>query len=486
MLSPPAARVKHLVARNPAPAASVQISAMKSWRWMAAAFLCAGVMSGQVPGPLGDPFPTGPPAGQSGGSGKREPRAEGLLLAFSGTIQKIDAKAMVLKTEDGRELRIFITKSTRFVRDGETLKSVTLKPGTLVTAEVRQSADFFLYAVTVQIMKDVAPAEASKAAPSAAEAAEPARPTTTMAPAPAVDSDDGGPPKIKRGKPERVVRAEREAAARVATPAAAPAPSVSLDLPMEDPQIIKAREAANEFTSSLPNYLVRQYTTRYWSDTAKVDWRPLDVLSLTVVYENGKESYRNVRVNNKLVSKPLETLSGTVSRGEFGSTLADLLSTSTNAAFRRRGTAQIGGRTAWRFDFNVELANSHWTIRIGSQSIRPAYKGTIWVDRDTSRVLRIEMQAVNLPGDYPLDVTEWVVEYGSVKLGTREFLVPVKAEALACWRGSAQCSRNATEFRNYRRFTGESDLFLTESTVDFGGEAAGAPETPRPPQPAKP
>jgi len=487
MLSPPAVPVKRFVARNPAPAPSVQISAMNSWRWMAAAVLCTGVVSGQLPGPLGDPFPTGPPAGQSGGSGKREPRAEGLLLAFNGTIRKIDAKAMVLETEDGRQLRIFITKSTRFVREGETLKSVTLKPGTLVTAEVRQSGDFFLYAVTVQIMKDAATEKTSKAASSSAEAAEPARPTTTMVPAPAVDPGDGGPPKIKRGKPERVVRAEREAAtARVATPAAAPAPSVSLDLPMEDPQITKAREAANEFTSSLPNYLVRQYTTRYWSDTAKVDWRPLDVLSLTVVYENGKESYRQVRVNNKLVSKPLETLSGTVSRGEFGSTLADLLSTSTNADFRRRGTAQIGGRTAWRFDFKVELANSHWTIHIGSQSIRPAYKGTIWVDRDTSRVLRIEMQAVNLPGDYPLDVTEWVVEYGSVKLGTREFLVPVKAEVLACWRGSAQCSRNATEFRNYQRFAGESDLYLTESTVDFGGEAASAPATPQPPQPAKP
>jgi hypothetical protein len=55
----------------------------------------------------------------------------------------------------------------------------------------------------------------------------------------------------------------------------------------------------------------------------------------------------------------------------------------------------------------------------------------------------------------------------------------VKAEVLACWRGSAKCSRNATEFRNYQRFTGESDLYLVETNVDFGSEAAPAP-------PAKP
>lgn len=396
-------------------------------------------------------------------------------MGFSGRIKSADAKSMAIETEDGRQLRIYITRSTRFVRDGETLKSVTLKPGTIVSVEARQNAEFFLYAVTVQIMKDPAPEPAPKPDKPNDEAAEPARPTTTMAPAPAADPDEGGPPKIKRGKPERVARAEREEAnAPAAVPAPDAAPGVRIDEPMEDPQIVKAREAAVEFTSSLPNYLVRQHTTRYWSDTAKVEWRPLDVLSLTVVYEDGKETYRNVRVNNKLTSKPLEALSGTVSRGEFGSTLADVLSSSTNAEFRRRGTTQIAGRTAWRFDFKVELANSHWTIHVGSQSIRPAYKGAVWVDRDTARVLRIEMQAVNLPGDYPLDVSEWVVEYGSVKLGTKEFLVPVKAEVLACWRGSARCSRNSTEFRNYQRFTGESDLYLTESTVDFGGEAAPA------------
>jgi hypothetical protein len=453
---------------------------MKTWRWAAGVVLCAGAAAGQVIPPMQDPFPTGPPSGKSGGT-RQERRTDGVLLAFSGKIRTVDAKSLLLATEDGRELRIFLSKSTRYVREGETLKTVNLRPGTVVTVEARQNAEFFLYAVTVQIMKDAAPQAAPAATPKAsqtpkaAESEVPAEPSTTMAPAPVYDPDDAGPPKVKRGKPERVVRAEQEA---VNTPAAVPvsvaAPAVTLNEPMEDPQIPKAREAAKEFTASLPNYLVRQHTTRYWSDTAKVDWRPLDVLSLTVVYEGGKESYRNVRLNNKLTTKPLDALSGTVSQGEFGSTLADLLSNATNADFRRRGTAQIGTHSAWRFDFKVELDNSHWTIKTGSQSIRPAYKGTIWVERDTARVLRIEMQAQNLPGDYPLDVTEWVVEYDSVKLGTREFLVPVKAEVLACWRGSARCSRNATEFRNYQRFTGESDLYLVDATVDFGTDPAPA------------
>ncbi len=439
------------------------------------------VLCGQAP-PWGDPFPTGPPPSKSGGTREQQPAA-GLLLGFRGEVLTVDAKSILLATVDGRQLRIFLTKSTRFARKGETLKTVTLAPGAEVSVEARQNAEYFLYAVTVDILKDAAPAAGGSTPPATPPASgESTGPTTTMAPPPAVDPDDAGPPRIKRGKPERVLRAGREQVRAPQTTAAASSPpSVRIEEPMEDPQIVKARRAAAEFTSTLPNYVVRQHTTRYWSDTAKVDWRPLDVLSLVVVYENGKESYRDIRLNNKLVSKSLEELSGTVSQGEFGTTLADLFSYSTHAEFRRRGSSSVAGRPAWRFDFQVPLESSHWTIRIGSQSIRPAYKGTVWVDRETARVLRIEMQAQELPGDYPLDISEWVVEYGMVKLGSREFLVPVKAEVLACWRGSARCSRNVTEFRNYRRFTGESDIYMTESTVDFGGEAGAAP--PAPPKP---
>ena len=435
------------------------------------------VVCGQTP-PWGDPFPTGPPPSKPGGRREEQPAA-GLLLGFRGDILSVDAKSMLLATSDGRQLRIFLTKSTRFVRKGDTLKTVTLAPGAEVSVEARQNAEYFLYAVSVEILKDAAPAAGGSTPPAAPADSENTGPTTTMAPPPAADPDDAGPPRIKRGKPERVLRAARdEAGAPPTAVAASSAPSVRIEEPMEDPQIAKARQAAAEFTSTLPNYVVRQHTTRYWSDTAKVDWRPLDVLSLAVVYENGKESYRNIRLNNKLVSKSLEELGGTVSQGEFGTTLADLLSSSTQAEFRRRGSSSIAGRPAWRFDFQVPLSSSHWTIRVGSQSIRPAYKGAIWVDQETARVLRIEMQAQQLPGDYPLDISEWVVEYGMVKLGSREFLVPVKAEVLACWRGSAQCSRNVTEFRNYRRFTGESDIYMTESTVDFAGEAGVAPAAP--------
>jgi hypothetical protein len=118
----------------------------------------------------------------------------------------------------------------------------------------------------------------------------------------------------------------------------------------------------------------------------------------------------------------------------------------------------------------VERPNSHWETRIGGQSIFPAYKGTVWIDKKSVRVLRIEMQARNIPEEFPLDSVEWVVDYSFVRIGTGQFLLPVHAENLSCWRGTSQCARNAIDFRNYRKFTSESQIMATDSTVSFEGE----------------
>ena len=44
------------------------------------------------------------------------------------------------------------------------------------------------------------------------------------------------------------------------------------------------------------------------------------------------------------------------------------------------------------------------------------------------------------------------------RLGEREFLLPVHAETLTCVRGTSNCSRNVIDFRNYRKYSGESTI----------------------------
>ena len=90
-----------------------------------------------------------------------------------------------------------------------------------------------------------------------------------------------------------------------------------------DPIIEKAREAAANYLTSLPNYFCQQMTARYQSDHPKTGWDALDVVTADVAYENGHESYKNIKIGNKAVNKSMEDIGGTRSTGEFSSVLED-------------------------------------------------------------------------------------------------------------------------------------------------------------------
>ena len=88
-----------------------------------------------------------------------------------------------------------------------------------------------------------------------------------------------------------------------------------------------------------------------------------------------------------------------------------------------------------------------------------AYKGTIWIDKDSHRALRIEMQAVNMPAPaFVLDHVESATDFDLVSIKDQKILLPTHAEVLSCERGSFLCSRNAIDFRNYHAYTGESSI----------------------------
>src|SRR5207253_11468126 len=108
-----------------------------------------------------------------------------------------------------------------------------------------------------------------------------------------------------------------------------------------DPVIEKAREAAESFTETLPNYVCQQFTARFVNTSHITSWQAQDVVSAEVVYENGRESYRNLAVNGKPVKKSMEELGGSWSKGEFGTLLRDLFSDSTAAEFRFRRDSTI-------------------------------------------------------------------------------------------------------------------------------------------------
>jgi len=171
-----------------------------------------------------------------------------------------------------------------------------------------------------------------------------------------------------------------------------------------------------------------------------------------VVYHDGEESYRNVKVGGKPTNKGMMEIGGSRSTGEFATMLTNLFSNNTNAQFKAGGRTVISGSIAQVYDFKVRQENSHWEVKAEEQSVRPAYKGAVWVDPATARVLRIEMEAVDLPPDFPLDRVETAVDYAYTTIAGNSSLLPVHAESLGCERDSPDCSHNIIDFRNYHQF----------------------------------
>ncbi|HWY46366.1 MAG TPA: hypothetical protein VNX70_03225 [Bryobacteraceae bacterium] len=434
------------------------------------AVLAAAQFPGQYPPGQYPPGQYPPGQGPGGGSGIPMPRRGSQKStdqkqqqtavqprSFSGVIRELTDKSFDLETTDTRILTIQLTDKTT--------KPDGLKTGDGVDVEATQSADGPFQAVSIKAN----PAMARKIIPSGQGQvdAEPEEERTGPPPTILVRPDQNpgdDAPKLKRGKPAEYATNKRPSdddssnAPDVRPATREPIRREPPPPPINPRQafIAKARDVASTFVEGLPNYVCQEMTTRYASETRVPSWNVIDIVSAEVVYENGKESYRNLMINNKPTKKPPEE-SGAWSTGEFGTILANLFSPAADAAFKYAQDDTISHIAASVYDFQVTRQRSSWKIWVPGQYILPAYKGSVWIDKQSAHALRIEMQAKDIPEEFPRISVETAVDFDYITLGTPEkFLLPVHAEVLSCSRGSNECDRNVIEFRNYHKFTGES------------------------------
>jgi hypothetical protein len=413
-------------------------------------------------------YPTGPGAGLPVPQIKL-PKRGPKLTATEGTLRRLGEKELVVETAAKGMVTYRLIAKTQFRNAaGEPMRDSLLKPGDLLKVEV--NPDDEETAIRVSLVRAGTAEErtaASTAGERTAAADEPATAATTP-------NRGGEPleerPRLRRGVPDRIKNAPPrpetpapgEPASDADAPTAATAASAESLLrppPPPDPVIAAAREEAENFTDTLPNFLVQQHTLRYMSGTNPPQWTAVDNVTADVVCVDGKEDYRNIKINGRLSKDPAEK-SGTWSTGEFVTTQRDILSPMSAATFTKRGTDRISGRTTLVYNFSVKQPFSHWQIHARDEGkiYRPGYKGTMWIDQETSRVMRIEQQSLSFPGDFPFDKVELVLEYDFVRIDTKLHLLPVHSENLMCQRGSNQCSRNEINFRNYRKFGAESKI----------------------------
>jgi hypothetical protein len=421
------------------------------------------------------------------GKSQKQPDAKQPMPNYRGKLKQIDEKGLTLTLPDDRDLLFKRDGKTKYFKGGEEIKTPKFAVGDQLSIEGPIYGNGYMLAVNVYWEKAAegatsADKSAGKKDDSVPDAWKDAPKSAQQAPPPAAkpDPDDPGPPSLRRGAPADVHREHAAALPEIPPtgPVNAPAPPPDSaaaaapvfrnddDAPIAprrgDDLIRRAADAAMDFTEGLPNYICKENIGRYHSETHTPDWQAVDIVATDVIYENQKESYRNLTINGKPVKKSMEEMDGAWSTGEFGTELVNLFSPGTAADFRYKKDSRSGGVMAKVYDFTVEHANSAWSVQMAGQSYRPAYRGSVWIDPQTARVLRIEMSAYGFPKDFPTDHVESATDYEYTRLGdAHQYLLPVHSETLSCQRGTDLCSLNKIDFRNYRKYSGES-------TIKFG------------------
>jgi len=257
-------------------------------------------------------------------------------------------------------------------------------------------------------------------------------------------------------------RTLEESARRKANPESAKLPSEK-----EAKEIIeKSRVSTLLAIEEMPDFTVKQLVNRGYAYAGTNNWKSSDKLIIAVNYsETRGEEYRVLAVNgvpsNSEAKDNYDDLDGTTSRGEFVSSLEKIFDKDSKTEFEIVDTDTIRNRQAIVYQYVILIENNKGggvgMKGAGGLSAAAGQKGKIWIDRETSRVLRIEYKLTDLPSDFPVKAVSKSIDYELVSIAGNQYLLPTLSDFRGVVKGgdAAFESRNIIRFKNYQRYGAE-------------------------------
>lgn len=291
----------------------------------------------------------------------------------------------------------------------------------------------------------------------------------------------------KSGNDPELRRTLEEAERRRANPTASTLPPSAEGIALWE----NARQAADAAAERMPDFTVKQIINRYHSPGGLNNWTLDDRLTVAVSYRaEGSEDYKLLAINDVPYTKESRDgrtsytdAGGTSSTGEFVTVLKSLFAPASQTAFRLVDTDTLQQRRTLVYEYEVKTENSQQRISAPSLTERvivTGFRGRVWIDRETYRVLRLESEAIDIPTDYPVTAASRVIDYAPVMIGEREFHLPVRADVRLAVRVGREkyYSRNDIRFRGYRRFGAEVRI-IEDDDVPVTEEPTPPPPPPR-------
>jgi hypothetical protein len=241
------------------------------------------------------------------------------------------------------------------------------------------------------------------------------------------------------------------------------------DLPPGVLLFSRVQRHTKEGLQQLPNISCLETVQReHKSPNARM--APLDTIRLEVLTDGKNELFASPGDRKFSERHPISYVgSGIIGNGPFGLYLQSIL-TSGYASNAYKGEEEIGGRRLARWDYSLSPAWSGEYIQLLEGSGTVGLHGSYWADPETYDVIRLELNADNIPSTLPLVKAVTSINYERTHLSdTLAVLLPQSSEFLLV-KNSGETSHNRVEFTHCRTFG-------ADSSINFG-EPDAAAQTP--------
>jgi len=229
--------------------------------------------------------------------------------------------------------------------------------------------------------------------------------------------------------------------------------------------IERVREQALNYAKNLPNFLCTQVTRRYYDPTGLEFWQVQDTLTTRLSFFEQKETYKLEMINDRYTERLYESLGGATSTGEFGSMMYQIFQKESDASFQWQRWATLRGKRAHVYSYRIAQPNSRWLINYErTQEVVVGYSGLIFVDRDTEGILKVTLEAENIPPSFPIGKATTALDYDYTMISDQKFLLPLKADVRM--RQDKLLTKNLVEFHLYRKFGADTSItFVTPEAL---------------------
>jgi len=374
------------------------------------------------------------------------------VVSFEGLLARSDGQTLSIELADQRVMRFRLDSRTRYLPDGSSGRLAAFRIADVVEVKADAAERGYFLARSVRFIRR----------PSGEEEAEilQSPEVNYRQEENVIDSVSIDPARDTRrlslvAKPNAI-----SAGPELATAASKSAISSGL----ADSLIASIRTKVNEGFGRLPNFRAKLVTSMFHSTTKKVKWVPNGVIEAEVAYEGDHEQYSDIQVNGKRPanapalgdSEYMRSFNNAWSSGDFETISHCVFSGLEDSDFHKTGTDRDAEGELAVYQFSGGRASTCIAVRSESQIAYPSYKGSLKVRTQSQDVVHVELEATDMPKGFPLDRAERSVDFGVVRIGAEQYLLPTTGYWFGCYRNSYYCFLNRVDFRDYRHFKSDS------------------------------